>query len=994
MKEKIGTIFEKINNYWTKTVDFLIEKKIIKISRISYNVMWNLFLIFAVLAVIGFTFATGVGAGYFASLVKDEPIRSYESMKKDIYNYEETSNIYFANNIYLDKLRSEKEREEISIEDISDYVIKAVIATEDAEFWRHNGVVPKAIMRAIFQEATNSSVKTGGSTLTQQLIKNQILTNQVSFDRKAKEIVLALRLERFFDKDQILEAYLNVVDFGRNSSGRQIAGIQAAAKGIFGVDASELSLPQAAYIAGLPQSPFGYTPFTSNATVKESLEPSLNRMKTVLSRMLEAEFITQEEYEAALAYDIRANLLPPQPGSIERYPYLTFEIERRAKEKVAIYLANKDGIDKETLLSDDTLFESYEIQADREMRRSGYNIYTTIDKSIYDAMNKVVENDDLFGSDKPQTLLKENPETGELEEVIVIEPEDVGAMLIDNNTGAIISFVGGRDHSRLALNNATQSDRSPGSTIKPVLGYAPAMEEGKIQPGSVILDAPLGLSYPQYDPEEWDPQNWNKIFHGLVTAREALNMSWNIPAIKSYLTIDPFEAGDYLVKMGFSGDTRWQPGQGTYPSMSIGSIDVTLEEITNSYTTFANNGNFIDSYIIEKIVSKEGEVIFEHEVEEVEVFSPQTAYLTIDMLRSIVSDGLSRRILTTLDFKSDWGAKSGTTQHTHDSLFIGLNPNVTLGVRIGYETPKKIDSGHAARSQIIWSELANAAYAVNPELMDPEESFKMPGGIVRRSYCAASGLLPSDLCHELGLVETDIFNINHVPTNTDNSLLRGKVVYANGKTYFPLESTPVDMIDEAVYFNTENYNEEEIPYILPKNRYSNEILDKWKAIKIVSTELLIENGKVPNALAGVAKNQENQLTWHKHIEEDVIGYRIYRAENHSEKYELIASVLNNQDLVAPLQQGDYSYFVTAVDIAGNESNPSNKVPTGNYSSENGIPGDSGEPEDPQNPDDPNNPDDPDNPDDSDDLSNPLDPLDPLTPPEDPPGDESDPSEQN
>lgn len=288
--------------------------------RITYQVIWNLFLIMIIVGIIGLAFAGGVGAGYFASLVKDEPIRSKEELAKDIYNYEETSEIYFANDVFLGKLRTDLEREEIPLSKMATHLKNAVIATEDEYFFEHDGVLPKAIFRALFQEFSNSSNQTGGSTLTQQLIKQQVLSNQVSFDRKAKEILLALRVESFFEKDAILEAYLNVSPFGRNSSGRNIAGVQAAAEGIFGVPASELNLAQSAYIAGLPKSPFGYTPFTNEGTVKSNLEPSLNRQKIVLSRMYHVGFISEKEYETALAYDVTKDFIPAHPPAFEQYP--------------------------------------------------------------------------------------------------------------------------------------------------------------------------------------------------------------------------------------------------------------------------------------------------------------------------------------------------------------------------------------------------------------------------------------------------------------------------------------------------------------------------------------------------------------------------------------------------------------------------------------------------------------------------------------------------
>src|SRR5690606_21965837 len=199
------------------------------------------------------------------------------------------------------------------------------------------------------------SVQSGGSTLTQQLIKNQILPNEVSFDRKAKEVLLALRIERFLENDEILEAYLNVSTFGRNSSGQNVGGVQAAAKGIFGVEAKDLNLPQAAFIAGLPQSPFGYTPFTNKGELKspEGLEPGLNRMKTVLNRMKKEKYITDKENNEAINYDITKDFIPKQPRTFEEYPALAFELEERAVNILTEVLAEKDGYSKEDLKKDD-----------------------------------------------------------------------------------------------------------------------------------------------------------------------------------------------------------------------------------------------------------------------------------------------------------------------------------------------------------------------------------------------------------------------------------------------------------------------------------------------------------------------------------------------------------------------------------------------------------------------------------------------------------------
>lgn len=324
----------QINN----KLEALANKSWMRAFRITGGVIWNLSLLILILVATLTVFAGAVGAGYFASLVKEEPLRSKENMRELIFNYEETSEIYFADNIYIGKLRTDLERRETSLKDVSPIVIDAVLATEDEYFREHNGIVPKAVLRGLLQDFTNSATQTGGSTLTQQLIKNQILTNEVSYERKAKEILLALRLEKFMTKQEILEAYLNIIPYGRNASGRNIAGIETAADGIFGIKASELSLPQAAYIAGIPQAPYAHTPFTQKGQLKteEALKPGIDRMKTVLYRMKEAGYISENEYQESIVYDITQDFRKPESRPEDRYPWLTYELENRAKKLLRI----------------------------------------------------------------------------------------------------------------------------------------------------------------------------------------------------------------------------------------------------------------------------------------------------------------------------------------------------------------------------------------------------------------------------------------------------------------------------------------------------------------------------------------------------------------------------------------------------------------------------------------------------------------------------------
>ncbi len=896
-------------------LNLLTNKKLVKRVRITYQVVWNLALIIFIILIIGGTFALGVGGGYFASLVKDEPIRSYASMKKQIYNYEETSELYFANDVYLGKLRSDIDREEVTLDHVSKYLQDAVVATEDEYFYRHNGVVPKAIFRALFQEVTNSSVKTGGSTLTQQLIKNQLLTNEVSFDRKAKEILLALRVEKFFDKKEILEAYLNVSTFGRNSSGRNIAGVQSAAKGIFGVDASQLSLPQAAFIAGLPQSPFGYTPYTKDKQIKKNLEPGLERMKTVLKRMYDGGYINEQQYNEAIVYDITKDFIPSKENPQEKYPWVTVEIEKRSIDILATILAKQDGYEEQDLKKDNVLLEEYHQLADRNIRQNGYKIYSTINKDIYDAMQQVKDTSKYYGPDQSQE--KTDPETGE--KITVKEPVEVGAILIENKTGKIISFVGGRNYEQEQLNHATSAVRQNGSTMKPLLVYGPAFELGVASPGTILPDVALHLAPGINRP--W-PQNYDRRYSGLVSARYALTKSYNVPAVKLYKDIIAQRPAKYLEKMGFT--SLVEPDY-TNLATAIGSLEngVTVEENTNAFGTFANNGKFIDGYMIDKITDRDGKIIYQHEIKQTDVFSPQTAYLTLDMMRDVVKKGTAASVNGRLKFQSDWAGKTGTGNQYYDAWFVATNPNVSFGIWTGYDTPKSLNTGglnYSLRNIYLWADLINAAYDINPDLIDPAESFQMPEGIVQRSYCAVSGLLPSEACSRAGLVESDLFNAKFAPTKVDDSLIEGKYVQIGDSKYLALDSTPDEFSQRGVILNPDyvakilGTSKGAASQLIPKK-------DRWANVLIPDAKIL-EDGKTPGPLSLSLSGAT--LSWGAHSDSDIVGYRVYKLTGGTAAK--VNSVKSGNSL--SFTGGEGSYYVTAVDIAGKESSPSNIVQIG------------------------------------------------------------------
>lgn len=896
--------------------------KIQKSFRITYDVVWNIILFFLVIGIFGAIFGGAVGAGYFASLVKDEPIRSYASMERDIYNYEETSKLYFADNIFIGDIRSDLHREEVPLEEISPILIDAVIATEDESFFEHNGVVPKAIVRALLQEVIDTGMKSGGSTLTQQLIKNQILTNEVSFDRKAKEILLAMRLEKFFEKEEILEAYLNVIPYGRNASGRNIAGIQTAAQGIFDIDASELNLPQAAYLAGLPQSPSAYTPFVATGGLKsdEGIEPGLNRMNVVLKRMLEAKVISEQEYEDALNYDLVADFAEPKESPTEKYGYLTSEIEEQAKEVLKDVLAVEDGYTLEDLNKDKNLDEQYNILAKRALSMNGYHIHSTIDKKIYDAMQEAAKNYEHYERD----FTHKNGET---------ESVQAAGLMIENSTGRIISFVGGREYSLdNEWNYAFDSKRSPGSTIKPILVYAPALELGVIQPGSPIADIKTEF------PDGWSPDNYVKNrYYGVNPARKALAHSYNISTARAYeLIYDEQVAKNYLPKLGLADLEK----DYTHRSLSIGATTdgVTVKDNTSAFAVLGNNGKFSDAYMIDKITDKDGNIIYEHEIEQTEVFSPQTSYLTIDMMRDVIAEGTATSVNSYIaDHGVDWVGKTGTSQNHWDAWFVGLNPNVTLSAWIGYDSNIDINRqcvncpiAHGERVIKFWSTLVNASANINPELVTPQEKFKRPDGIVQRSYCAISGMLPSELCQKAGLVKTDLFNIKYVPTEEDDSLISGSYVTIDGKAVLAGPRTPKEFIkSDGFTFNPEflkRYGYDELNDITELYPLTSE-RSLWEKISMPSGDVashIEDTGKPPSSPTGVGIHNQT-LTWNKSNSQNVIGYRIYEATKDGERFKQIDHTTNTE---YNLSRKNAVYIVTAIDYFGRESKPSIEVMIG------------------------------------------------------------------
>ncbi|WP_054664527.1 biosynthetic peptidoglycan transglycosylase [Lacticaseibacillus camelliae] len=230
-------------------------------------------------AIIAGAFGIGLLGGYFASIVDNTTVPAKAVMTRTLNNVETSTRLYYANNVEIGPVKSDLLRDTTTLENVSPWLQKAIVSTEDEDFWTNKGVVPKALVRAVITELTGLGGQTGGSTLTQQVVKLQFLNSQTTFKRKATEIMLALRLNKYYSKQQILEEYLNIITLGRNHNGQNIAGVQTAAQGLFGKNAKDLNLAESAFIAGLPQSPSAYTPYTNTGAFKHDLNPGLNRQK-------------------------------------------------------------------------------------------------------------------------------------------------------------------------------------------------------------------------------------------------------------------------------------------------------------------------------------------------------------------------------------------------------------------------------------------------------------------------------------------------------------------------------------------------------------------------------------------------------------------------------------------------------------------------------------------------------------------------------------------
>ena len=685
--------------------------KILNGLKVTFNTLF-------VLAVIGGFFGAGIAIGYGVALFDKVSIPQSAELVNRVKDITSISEIYYADGSTIASIEGDLLRTSVASDAISDNLKKAIIATEDEHFTEHKGVVPKAVIRATLGTLVGLGSSSGGSTLTQQIIKQQVVGDAPTLTRKATEIIDALALERVMSKDEILTTYLNIAPFGRNHKGQNIAGAQQAAEGIFGVNASDLTVPQAAFIAGLPQSPISYSPYESDGSLKsdEDMALGLKRGKDVLYNMYRTGALSQKDYEQYKSYDVRKDFLPSGSVSTASRDYLYFAALSEATDRMYDYLVERDHVSAQEL-KNESIQKAYRELAAKEIENGGYKITTTINKKVHTAMQNAVAN---YGR-----LLDDS--TG--------QPE-VGNVLMDNQTGAILGFVGGRNYQENQNNHAIDTKRSPASTTKPILAYGIAIDQGLMGSASILSNYPTNFS------------NGNPIMYvnspgtGMMTLGEALNYSWNIPAYWTYRTLREkgVDVKGYMEKMGYE-----IPEYGIESLPMGGGIEVTVAQHTNGYQTLANNGVYHKKHMISKIESTTGQVIYEYKSQPVQVYSKATATIMQSLLREVISSRITSSFQTDLASinpslaRADWIGKTGTTNEDENMWLMLSTPRLTLGGWIGHDDNRPLAKGAGHyRNANYMAHLVNAIQQAEPGIWG-NERFNLDPSVIKSQVLKSTG---------------------------------------------------------------------------------------------------------------------------------------------------------------------------------------------------------------------------------------------------------------
>lgn len=640
---------------------------------------------------IGIIIVTGISIGMYAAVsreIKDMNIRSLALNYSSFIYYEDTN----GNTKEYEQIQSENNRIWAESSHISSYLKDAMVSIEDERFYKHHGVDIKRTLGAtgkfILSKIGIGSSDYGGSTITQQVIKNITNEKEKTSARKIKEMMRAIAMERQLTKDEILTMYLNIVYFANNCY-----GVEAASHVYFNKDASQLSLPEAASIVGITQYPAEYDPFAHP-------DKNIEKRNIVLKKMLDLGKISQDQYSQAVNSEL---------GTSNSY--------KKSQQKVSSYFADQVVAD---VIRDLQIQKGYsEDFATQQVYNGGFKIYATVDKSIQDTMENVFENTSNFPSTKK----------GGQSAMVIIDPY----------TGAIKGLVGGLGEKTdvRGWNRATQSKRQPGSSIKPLSVYGPAIDMGKITESTTIVDEEITIGS-----DNWKPRNSYKDFYGTMGVKEAVARSSNIPAVKVLDMVGLSSSFGYLQNK-FHISTLLEEDK-NYSSLSLGGLTegVTVKEMCAAYGCFVNSGKYIAPYTYKQVVDSTGQVILQNNANSSQAISAAAAYITSDLLSAVVNSKQGTGKAAQLDNMPTYG-KTGTTDDDYDKWFVGFTPYYVGAVWYGFDTPSSISAAGVGGNPALsaWKQVMSKIHSSLPK-----KELAKPSNIVEKEICTYSGSLATKTC--------------------------------------------------------------------------------------------------------------------------------------------------------------------------------------------------------------------------------------------------------
>jgi penicillin-binding protein 1A len=671
----------------------------------------------------------------------------------------------------------------VPLEQIPEQLKQAFIAAEDSRFYKHQGIDVFSIVRAFFKNLEAGTIVQGGSTITQQVTKSFLLTPERSYERKIKEAILAYRIDKAFSKEEILFLYLNQIYLGHGAY-----GVEAAAENYFGKHVELLNLAECAVLAGLPQAPSRYSPF-------HYPERAQQRQIYVLNRMVAEGFIT--DAQASEAINTQLDIKPRRNFYLEQVPVYTEHIRRYVEKKygeealytqgLKIYAAV--NVDMQKAASQQVQLGLKELDKRQGYRGPLEQLDADQIETVSQQLQQKLENDPLAPGDETRGVVievddnagrvfvrlgnergvialedmqwarKPNPQVawyyrkvrkpgdvlqvGDLIEVTVKEkdaqsdlwhlaldqtPEVQAALLcIEAGTGLVKVMVGGRDFMESQFNRAIQSRRQPGSAFKPII-YAAALDKG-YTPATVIIDSPIVFQDEEHD-FTWKPKNYGKKFYGPTLMRQALAKSRNVITIKIMQDIGIDYVINYARQLGVESDLSRDL------SLALGSSGMSLLEVVQAYSVFANQGYLVQPAFITKIEDRDGNVLEEMNPIRTQVIEKSTAYIMTSLLESVVKDGTGKRVKV---LNRPVAGKTGTTNNLFDAWFVGYTPNLIAGVWVGFDKEGSLgvgETGSRAASPI-W--LGFMQQILENE---PVRVFQVPEGVVFTKIDAETGLLP------------------------------------------------------------------------------------------------------------------------------------------------------------------------------------------------------------------------------------------------------------